>query len=113
MKLKLVSQNYVNFKYDFNMLNILYVNCCSLVNKLNLYPEFENLIEKHNIVCFVETKTDDMDEIKLPGYKFHMKNRKTNNRVKSGGIIIGYQEQLHKNIEVHCNWNRVQICTLV
>jgi hypothetical protein len=40
-----------------------------------------------------------MDEIKLPGYKFHMKNRKTNNRVKSGGIIIGYQEQLHKNIE--------------
>jgi hypothetical protein len=90
----------VNFKYDFNMLNILYVNCCSLVNKLH-YPEFENLIEKHNIVCFVETKTDDMNEIKLPGYKFHMKNRKTNSRVKSGGIIIGHQEQFHKNIEVH------------
>jgi hypothetical protein len=64
------------------------------------YPEFENLIEKHNIVHFVETKTDDIDEIKLPGYKFHMKNRKTNSRVKSGGIIIGYQEQFHKNIEV-------------
>jgi hypothetical protein len=41
-----------------------------------------------------------MDEIKLPGYKFHMKNRKTNSRVKSGGIIIGYQEQFHKNSEV-------------
>ena len=41
-----------------------------------------------------------MDEIKLPGYKFHMKNRKTNSRVKSGGIIIGYQEQFHKNIEL-------------
>ena len=92
----------VNLKYDFSMLNILYVKCCGLVNKVH-FPEFENLIEKHNIVCFVETKTDDMDEIKLPGYKFHMKNRKTNNRVKSGGIIIGYQEQLHKNIEVHCN----------
>ena len=53
----------VSFEYDFNMLNILYVNCCGLVNKLH-YPEFENLIEKHNIVivCFVETKTDDMDE---------------------------------------------------
>jgi hypothetical protein len=91
----------VNFKYDFDILNILYVNCCGLVlvNKLH-YPEFENLIEKHNIVRFVETKTDDMDEIKLPGYKFHMKNRKTNSRVKSGGIIIGYQEQFHKNIEV-------------
>jgi hypothetical protein len=44
----------VNFKYDFNMLNILYVNCCRLVNKLH-YPEFENLIEKHNTACFVET----------------------------------------------------------
>ena len=74
----------VSFEYDFNMLSILYVNCCGLVNKL-YYPEFENLIEKHNIVCFVETKTNDMDEIKLPGYKFHMKNRKTNSRVKSGG----------------------------
>jgi hypothetical protein len=47
MKLKLVSQNYVNFKYDFNMLNILYVNCCGLVNKLH-FPEFENLVEKHS-----------------------------------------------------------------
>jgi hypothetical protein len=41
-----------------------------------------------------------MDEIKLPGYKFLMENRKANSRVKSGGIIIGYQEQFHKNIEV-------------
>ena len=87
----------VNFEYDFNMLNILHVNCCGLVNKLH-YPEFENLVEKHYIVCFVETKTDDMDEIKLPGYKFHMKNRKTNSRVKSGGIIIEYQEKFHKNM---------------
>jgi hypothetical protein len=42
----------------------------------------------------VETKTDDMGEIKLPGYKFHMKNRKTNSRVKSRGKIIGYHELL-------------------
>ena len=48
----------------------------------------------------METKTDDMDEIKLPGYIFHMKIWKTNSRVKSGGIFIGYQEQFHKNIEV-------------
>lgn len=72
-----------------------------LVNKLH-YPEFENLVEKQNIVCFVEAKRDDMDEIKLPGYKFVSKNRKTNSRVKSGGggVIIEYQEKFHKNIEV-------------
>jgi hypothetical protein len=45
------------------MINIS-VNCCGLENKLH-YPEFENLAE--NIVCLVETKTDDMGEIKLPG----------------------------------------------
>ena len=76
------------------MINIFYVNCCGLENKLH-YPEFENLAE--NIVCLVETKTDDMGEIKLPGYKFHIKNRKTNSRVKSRGTIIGFQEQFHKN----------------
>ena len=74
----------VNFEYDFNMFNILYVNYCGLVNKLH-YPEFENLIEKHNIACFVETKTDDMDEIKLPGYKFHMKNRNNIAECNQGG----------------------------
>jgi hypothetical protein len=30
------------------------------------------------LYAFVETKTDGMNEIKLPGYKFHMK--KTQNK---------------------------------
>jgi hypothetical protein len=51
----------------------------------------------------VETKTDDMDEIKLPGYKFHMKNRKTNSRVKSGGIIIERQEKCNRFIYINNN----------
>jgi hypothetical protein len=32
------------------------------------YPEFENFVRNHDIICLVESKTDDRDEIKLPWY---------------------------------------------
>ena len=82
-----------------NEINLLYTNCCGLKNKL-CYPEFQELIQKHDILCFVETKTDDLDELKLPGYIFKMKNRKMISRVKSGGIVLGYKNVLSEHIEV-------------
>ncbi|XP_063408710.1 uncharacterized protein LOC134692190 [Mytilus trossulus] len=45
-----------------------------------------------------ETKTDDLDVIDLPGYKFVMKNRSHLNRVKSGGIVLGFKESLSDHI---------------
>jgi hypothetical protein len=45
------------------------------------------LIEGYDILCFVETKTDDADEINLPGFILHMNNRFTLKRVNSGGYI--------------------------
>jgi hypothetical protein len=36
----------------------------------------------------VETKTDDIDIITLPGYKFVMKNRKKITKNRSGGIMV-------------------------
>jgi hypothetical protein len=36
---------------------------------------------------FSKSKTDDRDEIKLPGYIFKLKNRKKIAKVKSGGIL--------------------------
>ncbi|CAG2223346.1 unnamed protein product [Mytilus edulis] len=50
-----------------DMLNILSLNCCGIIKKLQ-YPEFENLLRSHDIICLVETKLDDRDEIKLPEY---------------------------------------------
>ncbi|CAG2184797.1 unnamed protein product [Mytilus edulis] len=47
-----------------------------------------------------ETKTDDLDVIDLPGYKFVMKNRSHLNRVKSGGIVLGFKESLSDHISV-------------
>ena len=46
------------------------------------------MIKKYDILIFVETKTDEFDEINLPGgYSYHVKHRKKFKR-KSGGIII-------------------------
>jgi hypothetical protein len=48
----------VNFKYDFYMLNILYVNCCGLVNKLH-FPEFRFILIWLIFVTIFDTGTVD------------------------------------------------------
>jgi hypothetical protein len=50
------------------MFNILALNCCGLKNKLQ-YPEFQELLRANDIICLVESKTDDTDEILLPVFK--------------------------------------------
>lgn len=58
------------------------------------------MIKEHDIVCFVESKTDDIDIINFEGYQFNMKNRKPFAKVKSGGIIIGYKNELSSEITI-------------
>ncbi|CAG2212026.1 unnamed protein product [Mytilus edulis] len=65
----------VHIENEQNILNILCINCCGLKSRIN-YPEFSELIYKNDIACFVETKTDDLDDIRLKGYNFILKNRK-------------------------------------
>ncbi|CAG2216217.1 unnamed protein product [Mytilus edulis] len=62
------------------------------------YPEFIELIQNYDILCFVETKTDDVDEINIPGYTVKMKNRCKFANVKSGGIILAYKSNLSEHI---------------
>jgi hypothetical protein len=62
---------------DFLIL-VLYdfiVHCCGIKSRLQ-YPEFQNMIRNHDILCFVETKTDDLDVINFPGFKFIMKTER-------------------------------------
>jgi hypothetical protein len=40
------------------------------------WPCTLQMIRKYDIICLVETKTDDIDIVKLEGYEIHMKNRK-------------------------------------
>jgi hypothetical protein len=74
-------------RIDTNNLNVLCLNCCGL-KKRTRYPEFENLVFKHDIICLQETKTDDFDQIDIPGYIFKLKNRKTKSRSSSVAIKI-------------------------
>ena len=68
------SSVYNNVNSNDNLLRIVCLNCCGIKTRLQ-YPEFRNLIQSYEIICFVETKTDNIDMIILPGYKFVMKNR--------------------------------------
>jgi hypothetical protein len=43
---------------------------------------------------------DDIDIITLPGYKFVMKNRKKITKNRSGGIMVGFKDNLAKHIGI-------------
>jgi len=81
------------------VINILTINVCGLKRRIQ-YPEFLELVNDYDILCFVETKTDDVDEIDLPGFIIKMKNRFQFRRVKSGGIIVGFRKSLGDNISI-------------
>jgi hypothetical protein len=74
-------------------LTLIGLNCCEIKKRLN-YLEFEQMIRKYNIICLVETKTDNIDIVKLEGYEIHMKNRKIVAKNRSGGIILGYRQEI-------------------
>ena len=57
------------------------------------------MIRKYDIICLVETKTDDIDIVKLEGYEIHMKNRKIVAKNRSGGIILGYRQEIASKVK--------------
>ena len=72
---------------------------CGITSKLDL-PEFRALCTSHDIVCFSETKCDDIDVINIQstfqewGFVVHFLNRKKRKN-KSGGIVLGVKEELN------------------
>ena len=80
-------------------LKILTLNVCGLSRRVQ-YPEFLDLINNYDILCLVETKTDDVDEISIPNFEINMKNRFLFKRVKSGGIILAFKTYLVDKIKV-------------
>jgi hypothetical protein len=76
---------------------ILTLNCCVIKTNFN-YPEFIEMINDFDILCLVETKTDDCDMINIPGYAVKMKNRKFMSFKRSGGILLAYKNEYKKYI---------------
>jgi hypothetical protein len=54
-----------------------------------LNPDFDLLIKSYDVLIFIETKTDEFDELKLPEeYTYFAKHRKKNHKNASGMIIV-------------------------
>ena len=75
------------------VINLLLLNVCGLIRR-SQYPAVIELINKYEILCFVETKTDDADKINIPGFDVIMKNRFKMNRTKSVGIVLAFKKHL-------------------
>ncbi|VDI42861.1 Hypothetical predicted protein, partial [Mytilus galloprovincialis] len=57
------------------------------------------MVQKFDFISLVDTKTVDLDKINIPGFTFHLKNRKNIARVKSGGIAFGYKSHLENFVK--------------
>ena len=64
------------------------------------YPEFIELIKNYEIIGIQESKTDDCDDIKVPGYNVYFNNRENLSRRKSGGIALLIKEEIQKYVKV-------------
>ena len=67
-------------------LSCIALNCCGFMSKM-MFPEFEQLIKKHDIICISESKLSDVDTVDIEGYTAFYKNRQKYVR-KSGGILL-------------------------
>ena len=73
---------------------------CGLRSK-TLFPEFHGLISNYDIIGFQETKTDQMDDLTLPGFILKFKHRaNTESRRRSGGIALAYKKNLSHFINI-------------
>jgi exonuclease III len=78
---------------------VLSLNVCGIKQRLN-YPEFADFISSYDIIGLTETKTDDSDEINIPGFVTFMRNRHKLSKIRSGGIIIAVKDSTVKHVKI-------------
>ena len=80
-------------------LRILSLNVCGLRNKLTV-PDFLEFISKYNILCFLQSKTDETDSKPdlITGYTCYFNNRKGVR--PSGEIVISVTNDLANIVKV-------------
>ena len=96
--LKRHDQNSKNSPKQFDI-NIGSVNVCGLASKIKV-PEFLNFISTFDILGIQESKTDETDNICVPGYQIYYNNREQLARRKSGGIALLVRDSLVPYIKV-------------
>ena len=96
-------QLYISNKDDSSragktQLKLLSLNVCGLTARLRC-PEFNELLQSYDIIALQESKTDDTDNIVLPGYVYVSNNRAKLSRYRSGGIVLLVKENISKYIK--------------
>ena len=81
-------------------LKVLAINTCGLRSKLN-YPEFVELIHSYDINGVQETKLDNIDSIRVPGYEIICQNRNELSRCRSGGTALIVKSSIFPFIKTH------------
>ena len=84
----------------------LNTNCASKFSSLNVcglkrradYPEFIELVNKYNLICFSESKIDENDVVSIPGYMSIDQPRPQKYQRKSWGISVFYNQSLSEHI---------------
>ncbi len=81
-------------------IKLLSLNVCGLATR-QVYPEFRELIANYDIICFQETKLDDIDNerIELHDFKILFKNRKAMSKIRSGGIAVAIKSKYYKYVK--------------
>ena len=69
-------------------------------------PDLLEVVKQHDIICLVETKMDELDNLSIDGYTCFLKNRKKFVR-KSGGVAVIVKNNLLKYVKIveHANFN--------
>ena len=101
-----------------NCLNILSINVGGLSSKVQT-PDFENFINKYDLICFQETHFDICDFININGFKSLPNITRANARYKSGGISVLVSDSIYdrlkvvKNVSENFYWFSSSICSHV
>ena len=82
---------------NVNKLKLVCLNICGLRSKLK-YPDFEEFVNKYDIICLSETQLDFFDKIVVENYKYHGVFRK-NAAKKSGGVGILVRNNLWSKVD--------------
>ena len=73
------------------------LNVCGLKRRAD-YPEFIELVNKYDLICFSESKIDENDVVSIPGYMSIDQPRRQKYQRKSGGISVFYKQSLSEHI---------------
>lgn len=79
--------------------NILSINVGGLNNKIQS-PDFENFINKYDIICIQETHFDVHDSISLNGFKCLPTMVRVDARYRSGGIAILVRDSIYDTVQI-------------